>query len=95
MNEKVLKTLEYTKIMGQLDEKCTTPAGHAAVAKLKPLDDPEMIRTAQEETAAALSRVVRFGSISCSGARDIRESVARLKIQGSLSIIELLNISVL
>ena len=95
MNEKVLKTLEYTKIIERLDEKCSTSMGHAKAAALRPMDDAEQIAEAQEETAAALSRIIRFGSISCSGAHDIRDSIARLKIQASLGIVELLHISAL
>ena len=95
MNTKVLKTLEFDKIIGFLTEKCATPLGKEMALSLLPMEDFEDIRKAQDETADALSRLYRYGSISCSGARDIRESLLRLKVQANLSMAELLSISVL
>ncbi len=95
MNEKVLNTLEYIKIRDRLTEKCLTPLGKEEAMALVPGDDPEAVQAAQEETRDALSRVLRYGVLSCSGARDIRDSLIRLRVQASLGIPELMNISVL
>ena len=93
MNEKVLKTLEYDKIIAMLLEKALTPLGKEQVQALVPSDSLPDIREWQAETAAALQRIVRFGTLSCSGARDIRPSLMRLKVQSNLGIVELLSIS--
>ncbi|MBO4410932.1 MAG: endonuclease MutS2 [Lachnospiraceae bacterium] len=95
MNEKVIQTVELNKILKRLTEECETPLGKKEAEELLPMTDREDIEQAQSETADALARVYRFGSLSLSGARDVRESLLRLKIQANLSMPELLNISVL
>ena len=95
MNAKVLKTLEYDKILAMLSGKCQTPLGHAEAEALLPSDDPFEIEKGQHETRDALSRLYSFGNLSCSGARDIRDSLLRLRIQANLGISELLSINVL
>ncbi len=93
MNEKVLKILEYDKIIGMLLEKTLTPIGAEEARALLPSGSLPDVNDAQAETAAALQRIVRFGTLSCSGARDIRASLVRLKVQSNLGIVELLNIA--
>ncbi|MBP5254419.1 MAG: endonuclease MutS2, partial [Lachnospiraceae bacterium] len=95
MNEKVLKTLEYDKIIARLLEKCATPLGREEAKALCPGGELPEIEKNQAETAAALSLLYRVGNISCSGARDIRDSLLRLKVQGTLGIVELMNVSAL
>lgn len=93
MNQKALSTLEYTKIIAQLEEYASTSMGKKLCRELMPMDNLEDIRTAQSQTSDALARVLRKGSVSFSGARDIRDSLLRLKVGSSLSIVELLHIS--
>ena len=93
MNEKALKTLEFYKIIEQLTTYASTPLGKDMCKKLAPMDDLTSIRRAQKETSDALSRILQRGSISFSGARDIRDSLLRLQVGASLGIVELLNIS--
>lgn len=93
MNKKVLSTLEYDKILMMLLEKCETPLGIEEAKKLLPMTELSEIEKAQSETEDALSRIYRFGNISMSGARDIRESFARMKVAAPLSVAELLNIA--
>lgn len=93
MNEKVLNTLEFNKIVEKLAEKCVTPLGREEASRLLPSDSVMEIERNQSETADALTRLFRFGSISCSGARDIRASLLRLKVQANLGMPELLNIA--
>ena len=95
MNHKVLKTLEFDKIIEKLSEKCLTPLGKKKARLLEPLETVYDIRDAQRETEDALSRLYRFGSFSASGARDIRDSLARLRVQASLSMPELLSVAML
>ncbi|MGN0297925.1 MAG: endonuclease MutS2 [Lachnospiraceae bacterium] len=93
MNEKALHTLEYDKIIDMLVEFASTPIGKDMCRNLKPMDKLDDIRKAQQETDDAFLRIVKKGTISFSGAKDIRPSIMRLKVGGSLSIIELLNIA--
>ena len=95
MNHKVLKTLEFDKIIARLEEKCLTPLGKKEARLLTPLETVYDVRDAQQETEDALSRIYRYGSFSASGARDIRESLARLRVQASLSMPELLSVAML
>ena len=95
MNHKVLKTLEFDKITARLEEKCLTPLGKKEARLLEPLPTVYDIRDAQQETEDALSRIYRFGSFSASGARDIHDSLLRLRVQASLSMSELLSVAML
>lgn len=93
MNEKVLKTLEYNKIIDMLCELAHTGRGKELCAGLLPISDPETISKLQRQTTDALTRLLRKGSISFSGIHDIRQSIARLKLGTSLNAVELLHIS--
>ena len=95
MNQKVLRTLEFDKILLKLEEKCLTPLGKKEARNLTPLQTVYDVRDAQTETEDALKRLYRHGSFSASGARDIRDSLARLRVQASLSMQELLSIAML
>ncbi len=90
MNKKVLKTLEYDKIIEQLKEQATSPAGKELCGNLEPMSDIEEIRNAQQETSDALSRVLRKGSLGFSGLVSPNASIRRLEIGGSLNAAELL-----
>lgn len=93
MNEKALRTLEFDKIINILTEFASCPGGRKLCEQTKPLDELEKIRTLQTQTTDALTRVLRSGSLSFSGTRDILESLKRLEIGSILGITELLNIS--
>ena len=95
MNQKALSTLEYTKIIAQLEEYASTSMGKKRCRELVPMNDLQEIKTAQSQTSDALARILRKGSISFSGAKDIRDSLLRLKVGSSLSIAELLRVSAL
>ena len=51
MNEKALKTLEYYKIIEQLESFATCSMGKALCRELTPLDDIGRIEVMQQETA--------------------------------------------
>ncbi len=93
MNEKVLQVLEYNKIIGMLENKATSPLGKALALSLKPGSDLEEINKAQEETAAAFSRIVKKGSTSFGNNKDIGFSIKSLEIGSTLSVSELLKIA--
>ena len=95
MNRKAYQTLEFYKITERL-------AGHAASAgsrkrclDLVPMQKLSDITAAQTETADALSRVYRRGSLYLGGAKDVRPSLKRLEVGSSLNIMELLDLCTL
>ncbi len=92
MNDKVLKTLEYNKIIEQLAEYAFSEQAKKRCRKLRPITDKAVIEELQLQTKDALSRIFKSGSLSFSGVRDIGDSLKRLEIGGSLSAIELLRV---
>lgn len=93
MNQKVLKTLEYHKIIEKLTEYAASEPGKRLCRELDPSSDFEEIVQAQAETADAVARVRQKGSVSFAGISDIGGSLKRLEIGSSLSIHELLAVS--
>ena len=92
MNEKVLHTLEYNKILDQLTEYAFSADARSRCQKLRPITDRAQIEQLQQQTSDALSRLFKYGSLSFSGVTDIRDSLKRLEIDGALSAIELLRV---
>ena len=92
MNEKVLKTLEYDKIIDQLAALAGSTLAKDKCKNLKPFSILSEIQAAQRETSDALSRLLRRGNISFSGVTDVRGTLKRLEIGSILSIEELLRI---
>lgn len=92
MNEKVLHTLEYNKILDQLTEYAFSADAKSRCQKLRPITDRAQIEQLQQQTSDALSRLFKYGSLSFSGVTDIRDSLKRLDIGGALSAIELLRV---
>ena len=93
MNQKVLKTLEYNKIIHQLTGYAASAPGKLLCQNLLPMSDFHEIVQAQTETSDALTRVRMKGSLSLSGILDVRDSLKRLEIGSALGIPELLSIS--
>ncbi len=93
MNTKSLKTLEYDKIISQLEEYASSPLGKQLCHDLLPSVDINEIRSSQAETTDAQTRVRQKGSLSFSGLKDVRDSLKRLEIGSALSITELLSVS--
>ena len=93
MNEKVLSTLEYPKIILQLTDHADSEPGKKLCSELVPETDLQVIRTAQSETRDALSRLFKRGSTSFGGNKDIGFSLKTLEIGSTLSAVELLKIA--
>ena len=93
MNEKVLRTLEYTKIIDKLTEKASSEPGKRLCRELVPMTDLEQIRLAQVQTRDALSMLFAKGSTSFGGNKDVSMSLRSLEIGSTLSIPELLKIA--
>ncbi len=93
MNEKVLRTLEYNKIINMLAEKANSDPGRKLCMELKPYTDISVINEAQQQTADALSRLFKKGSTSFGGNKDLGCSLKSLGVGASLSAAELLKIA--
>ncbi len=93
MNEKVLRVLEYTKIISQLKEKATSEPGKKLAESLLPMTDLDEIRKAQNQTADALGRLFAKGSTSFGSNKDLGMSLKSLEVGSVLSVIELLRIA--
>ncbi len=92
MNQKTLTKLEYDKITALLEEQATSFRGRQLCRRLKPMTDVERIDTAQEQTAAAFTRLIKKGRISFGDAAPVEESMKRLEIGAALGSGELLRI---
>ena len=95
MNNKSLSTLEYNKIISRLVSFACSDGAKQILHKLEPMTDIDKINTALDYTTDALTRVYQKGSVDFSRIKDIRGSIARLKVGSSLNALELLNISML
>lgn len=93
MNSKVLRVLEYHKIIDRLKEKASSEPGRQLAAALVPMTDLEEIRTAQTQTADALGRLFAKGSTSFGSNKDLGMSLKSLEVGSVLSIAELLRIA--
>ena len=93
MNSKVLRVLEYHKIISHLTEKASSEPGRRLAQALVPMTDLEEIRTAQIQTADALGRLFAKGSTSFGNNKDLGMSIKSLEVGSALSIAELLRIA--
>ncbi len=93
MNEKVLKTLEFYKIISLLADHAGSESGRKICKALVPSSDLHEIKDNQKQTGDALKRIWQKGSISFSGIHDIGESLKRLEIGSTLGTGELLRIN--
>ncbi len=93
MNQKVLKTLEYNKVIELLEAKANSQPGKQLCRELSPSTDLEEIRRNQSHTADAVSRLFKSGSTSFGSNRDLGYAIKSLEIGSALSIPELLKIA--
>ena len=63
MNKKVYKTLEFHKILEQLEGYAFSEEAKKRCRELEPLTDPDEISQLQQTTADALSRIYRHSSL--------------------------------
>lgn len=90
MNQKVLKTIEYTKIIAMLKEEADSSLGKEIAEALLPSSEPEEVRKSLLETEDAENRIRLKGPLSFRGMTDIRLYFPRIRLGAALSIAELL-----
>ena len=91
--EKSLNTLELPIVLEMLAAGAVTEGGKEACLALRPSGDKLEVKTRLCETSAAKEMMVVRGSPSLSGIKDIRPSLSRADLGGSLNTTELLNIA--
>ena len=91
--EKSLNTLELPIVLEMLAAEAVTEGGKEACLALRPSGDKLEVKTRLCETSAAKEMMVVRGSPSLSGIKDIRPSLSRADLGGSLNTTELLNIA--
>ena len=95
VNKKVLKTLEFDKIIDMLVEEADSSLGKDRARRLRPSSDQSEIVALQAETSHALTRLFHHGTLSFHGLTDIRPSLVPLSKGGTLGAGELLRIGAL
>ncbi len=93
MNEKVLKVLEYNKIIEMLVAQANSDPGRKVCSQLLPMTDMNDITKAQTQTADAIARIFQKGSTSFGSNTDVSGYVRALKIGASLDAAALLKIA--
>lgn len=91
--EKSLNILELPTVLEMLAAEAVTDGGREACFKLRPSADRLEVKNRLAETSAAKEMMVVRGSPSLSDIKDIRPSLSRADLGGSLNTIELLNIA--
>ncbi len=92
MNEKALHTLEYDKIIQKLVGFAVSPMAKERAAALKPSSAISDITLWQQETTEATAMLLKKGTPSFGGFREIRPQLKRASMAGVLSIGELMAI---
>lgn len=92
MNKKALHTLEYDKIIEKLAAFAVSPMAKERARELQPATVMSDIALWQQETTEATDMILRKGTPSFGGFREIRPQLKRASMAGVLSISELMEI---
>ncbi|WP_042223287.1 endonuclease MutS2 [Oceanobacillus manasiensis] len=93
MNERILRVMEFDKIIDQLKDHAATSLGKRLAGQTKPSTDMEEVIQRQKETDEA-AQIVRLNvEVPLGGVSDIRASIKRSVIGGSLGTDECLNVA--
>ena len=93
MNKKVLKTLEFYKILEMLKKHAGSSLAKERIEELAPITELLEIRKIQQETSEATSLLFRKGNISLEGIYDLRPALKRTEIGAILSAGDLLHVA--
>jgi len=91
--EKSVRTLELPAVLDLLSHEAVSVPGKEKSLSLRPADSAYEIKRRLGETTAAKTMMVLKGSPSFSGVRDVRSSLSRASIGGTLNTRELLDIA--
>lgn len=93
MQQKVLRTLEFTKIIAQLEKHASSTLGKDMAKQLLPGTNLEEVVFVQNETDQAATVYRLKGNVPLGGIFDIRSHIKRARIGGVLSPMELMETS--
>ena len=93
MNKKVLSVLEFNKVISKVADYAASAPGKKKVNALLPSSNLEEVLLWQQQTADAVSRILRYGNLYLGGNRDLGASIRALEIGATLTASELLNIA--
>jgi DNA mismatch repair protein MutS2 len=93
LNPKIIKTLEYQKILHKVAHHASTSLGKEKAEKLEPKGDFELVKLRLQATDEAVNVERLKGNAPFGGIRDIRAPLHRARIGGMLNPTELLEIS--
>lgn len=91
--ERALRTLEYYKIREEVARYCTSSLGKAHIEKLLPSTDINEVNRLLEQMDEGASIIRVKGNVPMGGIFDIRMHAKRAQIGGSLSPMELMEVS--
>ena len=91
--EKSLNTLELTAVLNMLAAEAVSAGAKEDALRLTPSDDKNEVKRRLDETSAAKTMMVVRGSPSFGGIKDVRASLSRAELGGSLNTRELLDIA--
>jgi len=91
--EKSLNTIELPAVLTMLSEQAESDGAKALAAALMPSSVQHEVTLRQQETSAAKNYMVIKGSPSFYGLKDVRSSLSRANLGGSLNCTELLQIA--
>ena len=91
--EKSAATLELPAILAMLAHHAVSDEAKARAAALSPSTDAATVQRLLAETSAARGMMVKRGSPSFSGVKDVRASLSRADMGGTLNIRELMDIA--
>lgn len=91
--EKSLNTLELPRVLEMLSAQAVCQQAKEEAENLRPTAEPAELQRRLDETSAAKQMMVIKGSPSFSGLKDVRSSLQRADLGGSLNTIELLDIA--
>ena len=92
MNQKVLRTLEYNKIVERLAEYAFGADTKEHCLSLLPSTSLSEITNAQQQTKDAMNRSLKKGRLDCSGIKPLSSAIRRVEIGGTMNIEELLGL---
>ena len=91
--ERALEELEFSRVLDAVARRCITHAGADVVRSLRPLYDPDRLRTELDRTDECLRLLLAAEVIPLDRYEDIRKLVSRCRIEGNfISAPEMLSV---
>ncbi len=92
MDKKSLRVLEFNKIIDMLKSFATSEMAKKKAETLVPSTDFDEIIQNQKQTSEAVSMILKKGSLSFAGLRDMQELIKRVRFGGLLNIEEVVRV---